>query len=161
MDARKCYAMAKKIIPPRSLPIQRVFLLLKPGSVDGLTVFRFAVLEYISSSSSMSQLFDMLRSGFLTVFGEWCGAHVQKNVALSKLPGNVFCVFSMQIGMPAKLTLCYKYIITHARACASWHARIYNRSLQIHSKWVTCIARTHTLLLSHYFAFRRSADRRP
>jgi hypothetical protein len=35
----------------------------------------------------------------LTIFGEWCGPGVQKNVAISKIDHKVFIVFGAQIGL--------------------------------------------------------------
>lgn len=43
--------------------------------------------------------FEVLAGGkHITVFGEWCGPGVQKNVAICKIPHKIFAVFAIQYG---------------------------------------------------------------
>jgi hypothetical protein len=53
-------------------------------------------LEYFKNIFNV--LKDELKCSKVTIYGEYAGEGVQKNVALSKVKGNIFCVFAIQIG---------------------------------------------------------------
>jgi tRNA-binding EMAP/Myf-like protein len=44
------------------------------------------------------------RLGRAVVYGEWCGRGIQKRTAISRIEGNAFAVFAVQLGDPARDT---------------------------------------------------------
>lgn len=65
------------------------------------------------------------RLGRAVVYGEWCGRGIQKRTAISRIEGNAFAVFAVQLGDPARDSTRLVVEPAHLRALLPPHPDVH------------------------------------